>query len=116
VIAESNDDLAPVAVVEKIRVEGMEVGWAFDVALRSTFFENLTPPGSRVEGACVLVMTVGSNIRGFIGPTSAMIATDPGFGLLGTSCASLNLWRMRRREPTYATEAYRPGSLFYGSH
>jgi hypothetical protein len=26
VIAESNDDLAPVAVVEKIRVEGMEVG------------------------------------------------------------------------------------------
>ena len=58
------------------------------MALRSTFFEKLTPPDSRAEGACVLVMTVGSNIRGFI---SAVIATVPEFGLSGTACASLNL-------------------------
>ena len=64
---------------------------SFDAALRSTFFENLTPPGSRAEGACVLVVTVGSNIRGFICPTSAVIATVPGFGLSGTNYASLNL-------------------------
>ena len=86
-IAECNDDRAQVAVVETIRAEGMEVGWAFDVMLRSTSFEDVPPPDSRAEGACILVTTVGSNIRGFIGPTSA----EMGSGLAGTACASLNL-------------------------
>ena len=58
------------------------------MALRSTFFENLTPLDSRAEGASVVVVTVGSNIRGLIDPTSAVIATVPEFGLF---CASLNL-------------------------
>jgi hypothetical protein len=113
VIAESNEDLAPVGVVEKIRVEGMEVGWTFDVALYSTFpSENLTCPDSRAEGACVLVMTVGSDMRGFTDPSSSVITAVREFGVSGAACTSFNLWRMRRREPTYATEAYRTGSPF----
>ena len=112
-IAEGNEDLAPVGVVEKIRVESMEVGWTFDVALCSTFSsENLTCPDSRAEGACVLVMTVGSDMRGFTDPSSSVITAVREIGVSGAACASFNLWRMRRREPTYATEAYRTGSLF----
>ena len=90
-IAECNDDRAPVAVVETIRAEGMEVGWGFDVMLRSTSFEDVTPPDSRAEGACILLTTVGLNIRGFIGSTSVEMVTVLGSGLVGTACASLNL-------------------------
>lgn len=90
--SETNEDLAAVEVVEKIRVVGIGDGPALlDVAPCSTFSANLTSPRPRAEGVCEAVTTIDSDMQGFADPASAVLAAALGLGLPRIACASLNL-------------------------
>ncbi len=90
--SETNEDLAAVEVVEKIRVVGIGDGPALlDVAPCSTFSANLTSPRPRAEGVCEPVTTIGSDMRGFADPASGVLAAALGLELPRIACASLNL-------------------------
>ena len=47
-------------------------GYGWWVTIATAFSESYNTPGLRVEGFCELVMTVGSDMRGFTCPTSAI--------------------------------------------